>query len=59
MRGLFTTLVQKGWDTLAAFATVMLGVSLLITVLDQMIAGLLGHRAMYLKDGNQGLAGNA
>ncbi len=38
-------------DTLVAFATVMLGVSLLITVLNQMIAGLLGHRAMYLKDG--------
>src|SRR5882672_6081061 len=38
-------------DTLVAFATVMLGVSLLITVLNQMIASLLGHRAMYLKDG--------
>src|SRR5258708_1468000 len=38
-------------DTLIAFATVMLGVSLMITVLNQMIASLLGHRAMYLKDG--------
>jgi hypothetical protein len=38
-------------DTLIAFATVMLGVSLLITILNQMIASMLGHRATYLKDG--------
>jgi hypothetical protein len=38
-------------DTLIAFATVMLGVSLLITIINQMISGLLGHRASYLKDG--------
>jgi hypothetical protein len=38
-------------DTLIAFATVMLGVSLLITILNQMVASLLGHRATYLKDG--------
>ncbi|HLJ26070.1 MAG TPA: hypothetical protein VKY85_05125 [Candidatus Angelobacter sp.] len=38
-------------DTLVAFATVMLGISLLITILNQMIASLLGHRATYLKDG--------
>jgi hypothetical protein len=38
-------------DTLVAFATVMLGVSLMITILNQMIASLLGHRATYLKDG--------
>ncbi len=38
-------------DTLIAFATVMLGASLLITILNQMIASLWGHRATYLKDG--------
>lgn len=38
-------------DTLIAFATVLLGVSLLITILNQMIGGLFGHRATYLKDG--------
>jgi hypothetical protein len=38
-------------DTLIAFATVLLGVSLLVTILNQMIASLLGHRATYLKDG--------
>lgn len=38
-------------DTLIAFATVMLGISLLITILNQMIASLFGHRATYLKDG--------
>jgi len=38
-------------DTLVAFATVMLGASLLITILNQMVASLLGHRAMYLLDG--------
>jgi hypothetical protein len=38
-------------DTLIAFATVMLGVSLLITIINQMISSLLGHRAAYLKDG--------
>jgi hypothetical protein len=38
-------------DTLIAFATVMLGVSLLITILNQMIASMLGHRATYQKDG--------
>jgi hypothetical protein len=38
-------------DTLIAFATIMLGISLLITILNQMIASLLGHRATYLKDG--------
>lgn len=38
-------------DTLIAFATVMLAVSLMITIINQMIASLLGHRATYLKDG--------
>jgi len=38
-------------DTLIAFATVLLGVSLLITILNQMINALLGHRGTYLKDG--------
>lgn len=38
-------------DTLVAFATVMLGISLMITIINQMIASLLGHRATYLKDG--------
>ncbi|HEY1936909.1 MAG TPA: hypothetical protein VGJ33_03145 [Candidatus Angelobacter sp.] len=38
-------------DTLIAFATIMLGVSLLITIINQMISSLLGHRATYLKDG--------
>jgi hypothetical protein len=38
-------------DTLVAFATVMLGISLLITIINQMIASVLGHRATYLKDG--------
>lgn len=38
-------------DTLIAFATIMLGVSLLITIINQMVASLLGHRATYLKDG--------
>jgi hypothetical protein len=31
-------------DTIIAFATIMLGISLLITILNQMIASLLGHR---------------
>lgn len=38
-------------DTLVALATVMLGISLMITIINQMIASLLGHRATYLKDG--------
>jgi len=38
-------------DTLIAFAAVMLGVSLLITIINQMIASLLGHRATYLRAG--------
>jgi hypothetical protein len=38
-------------DTLIAFATVLLGVSLLITILNQIIANLFGYRAAYLKDG--------
>jgi hypothetical protein len=38
-------------DTLIAFVTVMLGLSLLITILNQMVAALLGHRGKYLKDG--------
>src|SRR5579871_761130 len=38
-------------DTLIAFITVLLGVSLLITILNQMISSLLGHRATYLRDG--------
>jgi hypothetical protein len=38
-------------DTLIAFATIMLGISLLITILNQMIAAMLGHRGTYLKDG--------
>ena len=42
-------------DTLIAFATVLLGVSLLVTILKQMIASLLGHRATYLKDGIEDL----
>jgi len=42
-------------DTIIAFATIMLGISLLITILNQMIASLLGHRATYLKDGIEDL----
>ena len=38
-------------DTLIAFVTVMLGLSLLITILNQMVAALLGHRGKYLKSG--------
>ncbi|MBZ5524730.1 MAG: PT domain-containing protein [Acidobacteriia bacterium] len=38
-------------DTLIGIATIMLGLSMIITILNQMIASLLGHRAMYLKDG--------
>ena len=38
-------------DTIIAFATILLGVSLLITILNQMVAALLGHRATYLKRG--------
>ena len=38
-------------DTLIAFVTIMLGLSMVITILNQIIAGLLGHRAAYLKDG--------
>jgi hypothetical protein len=38
-------------DTLIAIATIMLGLSMIITILNQMIASLLGHRATYLKDG--------
>jgi hypothetical protein len=44
-------------DTLVAFATVMLGVSLLITILNQMIASLFGYRATYMKDGIKDLLG--
>lgn len=42
-------------DTLVAFATIMLGVSLLITILNQIVGALLGQRGMYLKDGIQDL----
>src|SRR5271167_1041100 len=42
-------------DTLIAFATVLLAVSLLVTILNQMIASLLGHRATYLRDGIEDL----
>jgi hypothetical protein len=38
-------------DVLIAFITLLLGVSLLVTILNQMIAGLLGYRATYLLDG--------
>src|SRR4051794_19599297 len=38
-------------DAVVAFVTLLLGVSLLVTILNQMIASLLGHRAAYLKDG--------
>lgn len=38
-------------DVLIAFVTVLLGVSLLITILNQMVAGLFGYRATYLTDG--------
>jgi hypothetical protein len=38
-------------DAVVAFVTLLLGISLLITILNQMIASLLGHRAAYLKDG--------
>lgn len=38
-------------DTLIAFATIMLGISLLITIINQMVASLLGHRGTYLRDG--------
>ena len=38
-------------DTLIGFATVMLGISLMITIINQMIASLLGHRATYLLAG--------
>ena len=38
-------------DTIIAFATILLGVSLLITILNQMIAAMLGHRAKYLAQG--------
>jgi hypothetical protein len=38
-------------DTVIAFTVLLLGISLLITILNQMIASLLGHRGMYLKDG--------
>ncbi len=44
-------------DTLIAFATEMLGISLLITILNQMVAALLGHRATYLKACNVGHGG--
>lgn len=36
---------------LIAFVTVLLGLSLLVTILNQMVAGLLGYRATYLADG--------
>jgi hypothetical protein len=38
-------------DIFIAFATVLLGISLLITILNQMISSLLGYRATYLRDG--------
>jgi len=38
-------------DTFVAFATLMLGISLLITILNQMVGSLLGYRATYLKEG--------
>lgn len=38
-------------DTLIAFVTIMLGLSMIITILNQLIASILGHRAAYLKDG--------
>jgi hypothetical protein len=38
-------------DTLIAFTTIMLGLSLLITILNQMVAALLAHRGAYLRDG--------
>ena len=38
-------------DTLIGIATIMLGLSIIITIMNQMTASLLGHRAMYLKDG--------
>jgi hypothetical protein len=44
-------------DTLVAFATIMLGISLLITIINQMVASLLGHRATYLMDGLKDLLG--
>ena len=45
-------------DTVMAFAAVMLGVSLNITVLTQAISTLLGHRGMYLKEGLVDLLGH-
>ncbi len=44
-------------DTVMAFAALMLGVSLIITVLTQAIGTLLGHRGMYLKEGLVDLLG--
>jgi hypothetical protein len=44
-------------DTLIAFATIMLGISLLITIINQMVASMLGHRATYLRDGLKDLLG--
>lgn len=38
-------------DTLIALVTVLLGLSLLITILNQMVSSLLGHRGAYLKRG--------
>lgn len=38
-------------DTLIGIATIMLGLSIIITIVNQIISSLLGHRATYLKDG--------
>jgi len=45
-------------DTVMAFAAVMLGVSLIITVLTQAIGTLLGHRGTYLKESLVDLLGH-
>ncbi len=45
-------------DTVMAFAAVMLGASLIITVLTQAIGTLLGHRGMYLQEGLVDLLGH-
>jgi hypothetical protein len=38
-------------DTLIAFAVLMAGISMMITLLNQMVASLLAHRGAYLRDG--------
>jgi hypothetical protein len=38
-------------DTVITFVAVLLGISLIITILTQMIGSLLGYRGAYLKDG--------